>query len=202
MMLPPLYFTVGLLCSGKGITVPGHVHHYTLENMSPGIYDIFIRATTIAGTGPAGNLANVHIVVLMLIFLLAQMKMVKQKLFQGVPDPANSTLSHWNPETSMESKKLVVEQDKPEVSYPEVFLLDKLQEVEKTHSFLRINNPQIFAYLQPSSPPAKASDKGYIRNMSKTQSVTDLSTSLCIYSNVLCSQFNQNLPPPLLPCSY
>ncbi|KAM4724621.1 interleukin-6 receptor subunit beta [Anableps anableps] len=205
----------------NSITVPGHVHHYTLENMSPGIYDIFICASTIAGTGPAGDLVNVHIgseeisivicviiplllisVVLMLMVLLAQMKMVKKKFFHRVPNPSNSTLSQWNPETSLESKKLVVEQDKPEVSYPEVILLDKRQALERAHSYLHICKPQLSHDVQPSSSPAKGSEIGYISNMTKTQSVNDLSTRPCIYSTVLCSQFNQNLPTPLLPSSY
>ena len=41
--------------------MPGHVHRYTLENLLPGNYDIYMQARTTAGTGPAGNLANVHI---------------------------------------------------------------------------------------------------------------------------------------------
>ncbi|KAM4540477.1 interleukin-6 receptor subunit beta isoform 2-T2 [Fundulus diaphanus] len=205
----------------KSITVPGHVHRYTLENMPAGVYEVFIRASTVAGTGPPGNLANVHIgfeeislvmcvvvplllisVMLVLMVLLAHTKIAKQKLFKGVPDPSNSTLSHWNPETSAESKRLVVEQEKLEVNCPEVILVDKLQDLERSHIYLHICNPQMFPYLQPSSPPAKASDKGYIRNTIITQSENDLSTSPCIYSNVLCSQFNQNLPPPFLPASY
>lgn len=203
----------------KSITVPGHVHRYTLENMSPAIYDISICANTIAGTGPTGNESNVHIgseetlmvicfVVplllisagLMLMALLAQRKMVK--LFHGVPDPSNSTLSQWNPETSLESKKMVMEQEKPELVYPKVILLDQKEDLERATNSFRICKLQIFPYLQPSSSPAKASNKGYTQNMTKTQSVDDISTRPCVYSNVLCSPFNHNLPTPLLPSTY
>lgn len=41
--------------------VPGNVHHYTLRNLSPGNYNIFMRANTDAGRGQAGAVANVHI---------------------------------------------------------------------------------------------------------------------------------------------
>uniref|UniRef100_A0A3Q2CKF2 Interleukin-6 receptor subunit beta-like n=1 Tax=Cyprinodon variegatus TaxID=28743 RepID=A0A3Q2CKF2_CYPVA len=215
-----LYYTTNNQ-PAKSITVPGHVHRYTLENMSPGIYDIFMSASTIAGTGPTGNRTNVHIgseetsiviwvvvplllmlVVLMVMVLLAQMKFAKRKLFHRIPDPSNSSLSRWNPQATCEGKKLVVEQEKPEVSFPEVIVLDKLQDLERTHSYVQICNPQILPYLHSSLPPTIASAKGYITNMAKTPSANDLATSPCIYSNVLCNQLNQSLPPLVLPPSY
>lgn len=95
-----------------------------------------------------------------------------------------------------------MEQEKPEVSFPEVIVLDKLQDLERTHSYVQICNPQILPYLHSSLPPTIASAKGYITNMAKTPSANDLATSPCIYSNVLCNQLNQSLPPLVLPPSY
>ncbi|XP_007564626.1 PREDICTED: interleukin-6 receptor subunit beta-like [Poecilia mexicana] len=194
----------------RSVTVPGDLHRYTLENMSPGIYDIFIRASTVAGTGPAGNPANVHIgseeisiviciivplllmsLVSILILLLAQMRVIKKKLFHRVPDPSNSTVSQWNPTTSFENKKLIMEQEKPEVSFPEVI---GRRDPEWAHSYLPICKAQLCLDPQLSSFPARASDRGYITNMTKTQSADDLSIRPCSYSTVLYNQCNQNPP--------
>ncbi|XP_054894282.1 interleukin-6 receptor subunit beta isoform X2 [Poeciliopsis prolifica] len=195
----------------KSVTVPGHIHRCTLENMSPGIYDIFIRASTVAGTGPAGNPANVHIgseeisiviciivplllisLVLILILLLTQRREIKKKLFHGVPDPSNSTVSQWKPQTSCENKKLIMEQEKPEVSFPEV---TERQDLQRAHVSLPICRTQLFLDPQPSSFLAGGmTDRSYIANVTKTQSANDLSTRPYSYSTVLFNQFNQNLP--------
>lgn len=41
--------------------MPGHVHRYSLDSLSPGNYDIYMEANTNGGTGAAGQPANVHI---------------------------------------------------------------------------------------------------------------------------------------------
>lgn len=41
--------------------VPGHARGYSLRNLLPGNYDIFMRANTDAGAGAAGPVINVHI---------------------------------------------------------------------------------------------------------------------------------------------
>lgn len=41
--------------------MPGHAHWYTLKNLSPGNYAIFMQANTEAGAGAFGPEANVHI---------------------------------------------------------------------------------------------------------------------------------------------
>ncbi|XP_022066831.1 interleukin-6 receptor subunit beta isoform X2 [Acanthochromis polyacanthus] len=45
----------------RSVFVPGHAHSYTLKNLSPGDYKIFMRANTDAGTGEAGASIDVHI---------------------------------------------------------------------------------------------------------------------------------------------
>ncbi|XP_026172295.1 interleukin-31 receptor subunit alpha isoform X2 [Mastacembelus armatus] len=126
----------------KSVFVPGHVHRYSLKNLAPGNYDIFIQANTDAGAGAAGPIANVHIdseefsivmnaivplllisLALMLMACLAQNKMVKQKLCQNVPNPSHSTLAHWTPKTILENMKMTVVPEKPEIKYSEVILL-------------------------------------------------------------------------------
>lgn len=44
-----------------GVFVPGHARSYTLQNLSPGNYAIFMLANTEAGAGETGTMANVHI---------------------------------------------------------------------------------------------------------------------------------------------
>lgn len=45
----------------SGELVPGHIHRYSLENLSPGNYDIYMEANTDAGSGAAGQIANFYI---------------------------------------------------------------------------------------------------------------------------------------------
>lgn len=44
-----------------GVFVPGHARSYTLQNLSPGNYAIFMQANTETGAGETGTMANVHI---------------------------------------------------------------------------------------------------------------------------------------------
>lgn len=48
-------------CFISDVFVPGHVHGYSLKNLLPGNYDIFMRANTDTGAGAAGPIINVHI---------------------------------------------------------------------------------------------------------------------------------------------
>ncbi|KAM4625280.1 interleukin-6 receptor subunit beta-like [Polymixia lowei] len=108
----------------RGECVPGEVRQYSLRNLLPGNYDIYMQANTDAGTGVAGPTSNVNIgsedvsllmlvqcailpVILMALMLilmvcLAQNQMVKRKLCQDIPDPSNSSLAHWTPQTHLE----------------------------------------------------------------------------------------------------
>lgn len=45
----------------SGVFVSGAAHRYSLRNLLPGNYDIFMQANTDAGAGTAGPIANVHI---------------------------------------------------------------------------------------------------------------------------------------------
>ncbi|XP_041827525.1 interleukin-6 receptor subunit beta [Melanotaenia boesemani] len=201
--------------TAKRVCVPGHVHRYTLVDLSPGNYDIFMRAKTVAGPGPAGTLVNVHIgseeislmlsvvVPVMMSFLVlmacvVQMKMIKQKLFQEVPNPSNSSLSHWTHETNLKSKKVI--QEKPDIKYSEVILLDKVQDLEDDHGYQRVHG-QTYFIQHFSSLPGRNLGKALTRNETEETSVTDLSTSPCIYSDILHSQTLTYLPTPLLSSS-
>ncbi|KAK2826464.1 hypothetical protein Q5P01_020678 [Channa striata] len=136
-----LYYTAANQ-STRSVFVPGHVHRYALENLSPGNYDIFMRANTDAGAGAAGPTCNVHIgpeeisvamyavlplimmsVVLILMACLAQTHIVKQKLCQDVPDPAHSSLAHWTPKTTLESMKHPTHPEKSEVKYSRILFV-------------------------------------------------------------------------------
>ncbi|XP_072220897.1 interleukin-6 receptor subunit beta-like [Leuresthes tenuis] len=205
----------------RSVSVPGHVHRYTLENLLPGNYDIYMQARTVAGTGPAGNLANVHIgyeelsivisiiiplmltsLALILIACVAQMKMVRQKLCLGIPDPSNSSLSQWIPET-LERKEPFVLQKKLDIKYSDVILLDKLQDLEKDDSYQSVHNFHTYSLQQLSPLIDRMSVKASTRSMTKakTTSATDLSTSSCVYSSILHSQLLKNLPTAIPPSS-
>lgn len=84
-----------------------------------------------------------------------------------------------------------MEQEKPEVSFPEVI---GRRDLEWAHSYLPICKNQLYFDPQPSSFLAGASDRGYITNVTRTQSANDLSTRPYSYSTVLFNQFNQYLP--------
>ncbi|XP_015825225.3 interleukin-6 receptor subunit beta isoform X1 [Nothobranchius furzeri] len=224
---PPVEFLHGFISNytlfyssrhhpAKSVVVPGHVCRHTLKNMSPGIYDIFMKASTVAGTSPAGNLANVLIgseemsivtyvlvpivlmaTVLMLVACLAQTQMVKQKLSLGIPDPSNSTLSHWNPDTSLDTKRLVVVQAKPEDDYSDIILLDKLQDLDKNRSCLLLSRPHSYFPLLSSSPPLKTSDQLFTRNRTEEEGISSSNFSMNIYSNISDCQPPQTTLLPL-----
>ncbi|XP_034714869.1 interleukin-6 receptor subunit beta [Etheostoma cragini] len=130
----------------RRVTVPGHTLRYSLENLSPGNYDIFMKASTDAGAGAAGPIANVHIgseeiwivmyailpliltfLVLVLMACLAQNKMVKQKLCQDIPDPSNSTLVHWMPKSTLEGMRHPPLAEQTETKYSDVILLGEIE---------------------------------------------------------------------------
>ncbi|XP_054470187.1 interleukin-31 receptor subunit alpha [Anoplopoma fimbria] len=126
-----------------GVIVPGRALRYSLENMSPGNYDIFMQANTDAGAGAAGPIANVNIgseeismvvyAILPLILTslavvlmgLAQNKMVKQKLCPDIPDPSQSSIAHWTTKIPLESMKWPAIAERTEIKYSEVILLGK-----------------------------------------------------------------------------
>ncbi|XP_040916831.1 interleukin-31 receptor subunit alpha [Toxotes jaculatrix] len=164
----------------RSVFVPGHVHRYSLENLSPGNYYIFMQANTDAGTGAAGRMVNVHIgseeisivmcvvlpliltlMVLALMACLAQNNMVKQKLCQFVPDPSNSSLAHWKPKTTLESMKPLPVLEKPEIKNSEVILLgeSKLQNngPDQATSYQSICNLETYYSHRYSPPPVSGS---------------------------------------------
>ncbi|XP_042292673.1 interleukin-31 receptor subunit alpha [Thunnus maccoyii] len=201
--------------------VPGHVHSYTLKNLSPGNYKIYIQANTVAGTGPAGRIASVHIgseeisvvmggvlpvlmtsLVLVLMACLAQNKRMKQKLCRDFPDPSNSSLAHWTPKTTLENMKQPAVPETPEIKYSEVILLDKsdLQDPDQDFSYQGICNIQ--AYTSHSDSPLPVSVAETPQNTQKFEKIyTGSSTTSCpsIYSGVV---FSQTPPAPILCPSY
>eukprot|EP00064_Thunnus_orientalis_P016585 superscaffoldBa00003319_g16651 len=201
--------------------VPGHVHSYSLKNLSPGNYKIYIQANTVAGTGPAGRIASVHIgseeisvvmggvlpvlmtsLVLVLMACLAQNKRMKQKLCRDFPDPSNSSLAHWTPKTTLENMKQPAVPETPEIKYSEVILLDKsdLQDLDQDFSYQGICNIQ--AYTSHSDSPLPVSVAETPQNTPKFEKIyTGSSTTSCpsIYSGVV---FSQTPPAPILCPSY
>ncbi|KAM7403352.1 hypothetical protein PAMA_004008 [Pampus argenteus] len=242
--------------------VSGHVHRYSLEDLSPGNYDIYMQANTDAGAGAAGLLANVHIggeeshthththtnrltalqidswllslnelcvlcvfegseeismvicafpllltcLVLVLMACLAQNKRMKQKLFQYVPDPSNSSLAHWTPKTT--SEPAVPESS--DIKYSEVILLSESDlhdpVPDQDFSYQGVCKIQTYSSYQYSPLPVSGAqtpqitqkiNKEYTRisTRDKTTSTADCPT---IYSNVLVSQIHQTLPATIL----
>lgn len=125
----------------RRVLVPAHVHSYSLRNLLPGNYDIFMQANTDAGAGAAGPVINVHIsedseeismviyallpimltsLAVVMMVCLAQSKIVKQKLCQDVPDPSNSSLVHWTQKSTLEIMKWPVVGEKDEIKYSQV----------------------------------------------------------------------------------
>ncbi|XP_039993830.1 interleukin-6 receptor subunit beta [Xiphias gladius] len=216
----------------RSVFVPGHVHRYSLENLSPGNYDIFMQANTDAGAGAAGPVANVHIdseeistvmypvlplmltsVALALMACLAQNKMVKRKLRQFVPDPSNSSLAHWNPTTTFESTKPPSVLETPEMKCYEVILLgeSELQKpsLDQVTSHQSVCNLRTYSSHRYPPPPVSGSQTPQNTrisekkfNRSPVRAKTNSNTDLSIYSSVVLSQTLRNPPAPILPPSY
>ncbi|XP_070776836.1 interleukin-6 receptor subunit beta-like [Enoplosus armatus] len=206
----------------RRVFVSGHAHRYTLENLSPGNYDISMQANTDAGAGAAGPTVNVHIgseeisivmcvllpimlpsVALGLMGCLAQSKMVKQKLCQDVPDPSKSSLAHWTPKTASESMKRPATTEKTEIKYNKVILLGESELLNPDQDLLyqSVCNLQIHSSprYSPLSGPQTSKKSTKSSTRAKTTSKTDLSS---IYSNVHFSQTLKSPPTPLLSPSH
>ncbi|XP_023286551.1 interleukin-6 receptor subunit beta-like [Seriola lalandi dorsalis] len=205
----------------KSDFVPGHVHRYSLGNLAPGNYNIFMQANTDAGAGAAGPIYKVHIgseeisivihavlplmltlLALVLIACLAQNEMVKKKLCQSIPDPSNSSLAYWTPITALESMEQHPVLEKPDIKYPEVILLgeSELQISDLDQAFdLQTYSCHEYSPLPLSEPQTPQSSRiSENRNpiRSKTTSGTDLSS--CPYSSIVFSQTHKNPPSPVL----
>ncbi|XP_076013410.1 interleukin-6 receptor subunit beta-like isoform X2 [Genypterus blacodes] len=143
----------------RRVFVPAQTHHYSLKNLSPGNYDIYIQASTDAGAGEAGPVSNVNIIgsqeisvvavvvapvivtslALLLMVCLSQHKMVKQKLCHSVPDPSHSSLSHWTPKAPLEvNMKQCATEQKPDISHAEIVLPSESepQSLESAENFI------------------------------------------------------------------
>ncbi|XP_029317034.1 interleukin-6 receptor subunit beta [Cottoperca gobio] len=213
------------------VVVPGHVLRHSLRNLSPGNYDIFMRANTDAGAGAAGPKANVHIgseeisigmyailpliltsLALGLTACLAQNKLVKQKLCQHVPDPSNSSLAHWSPKNTLESMKRPAVSEKNKIKYSEVVLLgeSELQNSDPDQDLVYQSNLQTYSLHCYSPLPVsgaqtpqdtRRSEKKCVKSPTRAKTTSNTDLSF-IYSNVLFSQTLKGLPTPLISPSY
>ncbi|XP_060938144.1 interleukin-6 receptor subunit beta [Limanda limanda] len=211
----------------RSVFVPGNIQRYTLEGLSPGNYDIFIQANTDAGTGAAGPIANVHIgseeiskmmyvvlslmvtgsLALALMACLAQKK-IKRKLCQFVPDPSNSSLVHWIPNTTSQSMKQPWEPERPQIENSEVILFGENESLnydldQTTENFI-ICNPSYSSLLDSSGfcvpQSVQMSKKLFSRGRLRKPFTADLSPSPILYSNVVFSHTLKNpAAPPLSP---
>ncbi|XP_035024535.1 interleukin-6 receptor subunit beta [Hippoglossus stenolepis] len=219
-----LYYTAAKQ-PDRSVFVPGNVYRFTLEDLSPGNYDIFMQANTDAGTGAAGPTANVHIgseeiskmmyvilsllvtgsLALALMACLAQKK-IKRKLCQFVPDPSNSSLVHWIPKTTSQSMKQPSEPERPQIENSEVILFGENEPLnydldQTTENFLICN--QTYSSLLDSSgfgvpQSVQMSKKLFSRGPLRKPFTTDLSPSPILYSNVVFSHTLKNPAAPLL----
>ncbi|KAF7646847.1 hypothetical protein LDENG_00181550 [Lucifuga dentata] len=210
----------------KRVFVSPHVRQYSLKNLLPGNYDIYMTANTDAGDGAAGPTSSVNIIgseevsvvvvvvvplilmslILVLMVCLSQQKMVKQKLYHGIPDPSHSSLALWSPKAPLQNMKQPPVAEKPEISYPVIILLGNSEtlssEPVEDFSYHNICDLQTYSSRQDSPLPAtltqtpcnsRRAEKEHIRfptteitseNMSHTDA---LSFCPSIYSSVLCS---------------
>ncbi|XP_029900804.1 interleukin-6 receptor subunit beta-like [Myripristis murdjan] len=171
-----LYYTLANKTTNS-VFVPGQVLHYSLKDLSPGTYDIYMQANTDAGAGAAGPTIVVSIggseevplvmivvkfailpiiltlLALVLMACLAQNEMVKQKLCQDIPDPSHSSLAHWTPKTPFESVKWPPMAEKPKIQYSEVNLVgeNELQNVNQDLGYHTAPTPQTYSSLLYSS---------------------------------------------------
>ncbi|XP_034530882.1 interleukin-6 receptor subunit beta isoform X2 [Notolabrus celidotus] len=206
----------------KSVSVPAQANSYSLRNLSPGSYDIFMQANTDPGAGIVGPITNVHIgsdevslvvwavlsliltsLVLVAVACLAQTKMVKKKLFQDVPNPSQSSLANWTPKPALEGMKWPA--DKIQMKYSEVVLLGESKLLNSDHdkedltykSLCNLQTYSLNGYNHFPVSGAQTCNKSSAK--AKTSSDSDLSA---IYSDVLTSQIPQSLQKPLLTLSH
>ncbi|KAF3701024.1 Interleukin-6 receptor subunit beta [Channa argus] len=176
--------------STRSVFVPGHVHRYSLKKLSPGNYEIFMRANTDAGAGAAGPICNVHIAL--------QVVVVSTRTFM------NQAEMHCLDSGSMKHPVYLQE---PEVQYSQVSILG---ESEPQNSDLdedigsHVCNFKTYSTCQHS--PLSLSDSNTLQNTqiteklircltkAKTNSHVDLSSS--VYSKVIVCQTLENPPTP------
>ncbi|AWP16273.1 putative interleukin-6 receptor subunit beta-like [Scophthalmus maximus] len=209
----------------RSVFVPGDVHHYSLENLSPGNHDIFMQVNTDAGTGAAGTIANVHIdseelskvmyavlsliltsLALALMACLARNK-VKRKLCQFVPDPSNSSLAHWIPKSTSETMKQPSVPVGPQIEFSEVISFGEDSDPDQVTDNQSVCDLRTYSSHRCSLLPvpgsetpqnAKESERSFDKGRlrAKTTFDTDLSSCASDYSTVV---FSQTLENPLAP---
>ncbi|XP_076604135.1 interleukin-31 receptor subunit alpha [Chaetodon auriga] len=197
----------------KRVLVPGNTHRYSLSDLLPGNYDIFLQASTDAGAGTAGPITNVHIgegseeisvlmytlltlvlttLALVLMACLVQSKMVKQKLCQDVPDPSNSSLAHWTPKTALESMKQPAMAEKTEIKYSAVILLDESKlpnsNPDKDLAYQSVCNLQTYSSHRYSPLPVSSTQTPQNTRNSEKKSIK-ISTRAKTASNTDLSSF-------------
>ncbi|XP_071368861.1 interleukin-6 receptor subunit beta isoform X2 [Centroberyx affinis] len=197
--------------------VPRQDLHYSLMNLSPGNYDIYMQTNTEAGTGAAGPTSTINIVceetslvivvvkcvvpalILTLLGLLlaclTQNDMVKQKLCQDIPDPSHSSLAHWTPKAPLENMKWPPTTEKSKIHYSEITLVSKsvLQDSDPALDLSYHTACSLRTYSSPhlySAPPV-GSEKERIRG--------SLTVPAWTHNSILSllSQPPQTLPRPL-----
>ncbi|XP_035529273.1 interleukin-6 receptor subunit beta [Morone saxatilis] len=214
--------------TAKRVPLRGDLHSYSLENLSPGHYNISVQANTDAGAGPAW-ICHVYIsseeisivmcvllpllltsLALVLMVCLTQNKMVKQKLCQDVPDPSKSSLALWKQKIALESMRRPATEEKTEIKYSEVILLSEseLQDPDKDINYQSFRKLQTYSTPCCSPLPVSRETPQNTRKLevgcnksstgAKTTSNTDLSSSISIYSNILFTQTPKSLPAPHL----
>lgn len=180
----------------KSVNLSGNVEQYSLQ-LSPGLYEFYMQASTEAGIGVKGPSTTAHIVseeisvllcvilplavilsLLVLMVCVAQSKLVKVILCQNIPDPSNSSLAHWSPKATTMGIKLT----KPEMKYSEVVLLSEF-ETDNTASDPDLRDKSA-CYVQTYSPVAATSPSAF-----------NFSSCPSIYSTVLVSK---TPPAPVL----
>ncbi|XP_030298929.1 interleukin-31 receptor subunit alpha isoform X2 [Sparus aurata] len=210
----------------ENTSLPADTRLYSLENLSPGAYNICVQAVTDAGAG-AGSSRYMHIAsedlsILMLALpplMLTPLALVliacvvksttKHKLCGYVPDPSNSSLASWMPKVSLEKRPVLAE--KIGIKYSDLVLCkDKLQHSssERDLSYQGICDLQTYSThccyspLPVSGTLTPQNTKSFECIQNSTRAKTTSNTDLSSYSKVLFSQDPRVLPIPLQSTSY
>ncbi|KAK5857658.1 hypothetical protein PBY51_010886 [Eleginops maclovinus] len=217
--------------STERVILPGSTPPYSLEDLSPGDYDIFMQANTDVGAGAAGPKAKVHIgpeevsivlyavlpliltsLALVLMACLAQNKNVRKKLFRDIPNPSNSSMAHWSPKINVESIKWPTMAERPEILYSEVVFLDEceLQSPDTDQDLDYQRDLQTYFCHRNTSPPVSGvstpeniikSENDCIKSPTRAKTTSDTDLS-SIYANVIFPETLKSVPLPLTSPTY
>ncbi|KAF3845068.1 hypothetical protein F7725_008231 [Dissostichus mawsoni] len=205
--------------STERVTVPGQALGYTLEDLSPGNYDVFMQANTDAGAGAAGPKARVNIgSEEVSIVLYAVLPLILTSLALGETEAVSTSPTLPKAAWPAGAPKLIwsIKQptmaEKAEILYSEVILLDEcelqspdtdqdLDYQKSLQTYFCHRNSSLPVSRAPIPENTRKSENDCIKSPTRARTTSDTDIS-SIYANVVFPETLQSVPSPLTSPTY